>query len=77
MNFKVTLASLTTFLNKVTKLLIPLVIVSLLLGIIFGPDTPFVGDVYNNVANILNMLGEDSLLVLVSLIIILSFLKKD
>ena len=77
MNFKVTLASLTTFLNKVTKLLIPLVIVSLLLGIILGPDTPFVGDVYNNVSNILNMLGEGSLLVLVSLIIILSFLKKD
>ena len=77
MNFKVTLASLTTFLNKVTKLLIPLVIVSLLLGIIFGPDTPFVGDVYNNVANILNMLGEDGLLVLVSVIIILSYLKKD
>ena len=67
MNFKITLASLTTFLNKVTKLLIPLVVVSLLLGIIFGPDTPFVGDVYNNVSNILNMLGEDALLALVSI----------
>jgi purine-cytosine permease-like protein len=77
MNFKITLASLTTFLNKVTKLLIPLVIVSLLLGIIFGPDTPFVGDVYNNVTSILNMLGEDSLLVLVAIIIILGYLKKD
>ena len=77
MNLKVTLASLTTFLNKVTKLLIPLVIVSLLLGIIFGPDTPFVGDVYNNVSSIVNMLGEDGLLVLVSVIIILSYLKKD
>ena len=77
MNFKVTLSSLTTFLNKVTKLLIPLVIVSLLLGIIFGPQTPFVGDVYNNVSNILNMLGEDALFALVSLVIILSYLKKD
>ncbi|MDC1124314.1 hypothetical protein OAT15_04615 [Gammaproteobacteria bacterium] len=77
MNFKVTLTSLTTFLNKVTKLLIPLVIVSLLLGIIFGPQTPFVGDVYNNVSNILNMLGEDALLALISLVIILSYLKKD
>ncbi len=77
MNFKITLASLTTFLNKVTKLLIPLVVVSLLLGIIFGPDTPFVGDVYNNVSNILNMLGEDSLLALVALVIILGYLKKD
>ena len=77
MNFKITLASLTTFLNKVTKLLVPLVVVSLLLGIIFGPDTPFVGDVYNNVSSILNMLGEDSLLVLVAIIIILGYLKKD
>ena len=77
MNFKITLASLTTFLNKVTKLLIPLVVVSLLLGIIFGPDTPFVGDVYNNVSNILNMLGEDALLALVAIIIILGYLKKD
>ena len=73
MKFKVTLASLTTFLNKLTKLLIPLVVVSLLLGVIFGPDTPFVGDVYKNISNILNMLGEDALLALVSLIIILSY----
>ena len=77
MTFNVTLTSLTTFLNKVTKLLIPLVIVSLLLGIIFGPQTPFVGDVYNNVSSILNMLGEDALLALISLVIILSYLKKD
>ncbi|MDB4043176.1 MAG: hypothetical protein P8O80_03760 [SAR86 cluster bacterium] len=77
MNFDVTLASLTAFLNKVTKLLIPLVTVSLLLGIIFGTSTPFVGDVYKNVSEILNMLGEDALLALVSLIIILAFLKKD
>ena len=77
MNFKVTLASLTTFLNKVTKLLIPLVIVSLLLGIILGPSTPFVGDVYKNVSDILNMLGEDALLALISVVIILTYLKKD
>ena len=77
MNFDVTLSSLTTFLNKVTKLLIPLVAASLLLGIIFGTSTPFVGDVYKNVSDILNMLGEDALLALVSLVIILTYLKKD
>ena len=74
MNLKLTLTSITTFLNKITKLLIPLVTVSLLLGIIFGPDTPYVGDVYKNVTNILNMLGEDALLALISLVIILSYL---
>ena len=79
MNFKITLNNLATFLNKVTKVLVPLVTVSLLLGIIFGTDTPYVGDVYNNLSNILNMLGEDSLLVLVSLVIILSYfnINKD
>jgi len=77
MNFKITLANLANFLNKVTKVLVPLVVVSLLLGIIFGTDTPYVGDVYKNVANILDMLGENGLLALVSLIIILSYSKID
>ena len=77
MNFDFTLSGLTSFLNKLTKLLIPLVAVSLLLGIIFGTSTPFVGDVYKNVSEILNMLGEDALLALVSLIITLVYLKKD
>ena len=75
MKFKITLASLTTFLNKVTKLLIPLVVASLLFGILFGIDTPFVGDVYKNVTDVLNMLGEDALLALVALVIIFAYLR--
>ena len=77
MNFKVTLTSITNFLNKVTQLLIPLVVVSLLLGIIFGPETAFVGDVYKNVSDILTMLGEDALLVLISVLIILTYIRKS
>ena len=77
MNFKFTFAGLTALLNKVTKLLIPLVVVSLLLGILLGIDTPFVGDVYKNVSIVVDMLGEDGLLVLISVIIILSYLNKD
>ena len=77
MNLNNSLIKLTAFFNKLLKLLLPLVAVSLLLGIIFGPTTPFVGDIYKNVTDILNMLGEDSLLVLVSLIIRLIFFKKD
>ncbi len=77
MNFKFTFAGLTALLNKVTKLLIPLVVVSLLLGILLGIDTPFVGDVYKNVSSVVDMLGEDGLLVLISVIIILSHLNKD
>ena len=77
MNFKFTFAGLTALLNKVTKLLIPRVVVSLLLGILLGIDTPFVGDVYKNVSSVVDMLGEDGLLVLISVIIILSYLNKD
>ena len=73
MNLNNALNKLTAFFNKLTKLLLPLVIVSLLLGIIFGPTTPFVGDVYKNVTDILNMLGEDALLALVAIIIILAY----
>ncbi|MFL2716056.1 MAG: hypothetical protein ACJ0FF_01445 [Gammaproteobacteria bacterium] len=64
------------FLNDVTRLLIPIVAVSLLLGIIFGPDTAFVGDVYKNIAEILNTIGEDAILGLISIVIILAYLKK-
>ena len=77
MNFDFSLEGLTNLLNKLTRLLVPFVAVSLLLGIIFGTSTPFVGDVYKNVSEILNMLGEDALLALVSLIIIFIYLRKE
>jgi len=76
MDFDLTLKGITKFLTKLTDLLVPLVSVSLLLGIIFGSDTPFIGDVYSNVAMIIKMLGEDGLLALISVIIILAYLKK-
>ena len=64
------------FLNDITRLLIPIVAVSLLLGIIFGPETTFVGDVYKNITEILNTIGEDAILGLISIVIILAYLKK-
>jgi hypothetical protein len=76
MDFDLTFKGITSFLKKVTGVLIPLVSVSLLLGIIFGPDTPFIGDVYRNTAEIIKMLGDDGLLALISVIIILAYLKK-
>ena len=77
MNLNNSLIKLTAFFNKLLKLLLPLVAVSLLLGIIFGPTTPFVGDVYKNVSDILAMLGEDALLVLISVLIILTYIRKS
>ena len=76
MNLNNSLIKLTAFFNKLLKLLLPLVAVSLLLGIIFGPTTPFVGDVYKNVADIFQMLGEDALLALIAVLVIAMYLKK-
>jgi len=70
------LTKITEFFNKLVQVLLPVVSVSVLLGIIFGPETAFVGDVYVNLANILSILGEEALLALISIVIILSFLKK-
>ena len=76
MNLNTSINKVTAFLNKLTKLLVPLVAVSLLLGVVFGPSTPFVGDVYTNVADILQLFGEDALLALISILIIALYLKK-
>ena len=54
MNLNTSINKVTAFFNKLTKLLLPFVAVSLLLGVIFGPEAPFVGDVYKNVADLLN-----------------------
>ena len=70
------LTTIKNFLNKLIDVLVPVVTVSLLLGIIFGPETIVVGDVYTNVTTILNTIGEDALLALISIVIILAYLKK-
>ena len=75
--FNLTFHKIKTYLNKLIDVLIPIILVSLLLGIIFGPEAPFVGSIYTNVSNVMSMLGEDGLLALVSIIIILSYLKKN
>ena len=75
--FNLTFNKIKTYLNKLIDVLIPIILVSLLLGIIFGPEAPFVGSIYTNISNVMSMLGEDGLLALVSIIIILSYLKKN
>jgi|TARA_B110000003_G_C16379990_1_gene430050 purine-cytosine permease-like protein len=71
------ISKIIDFLNKLRDVLVPVITVALLLGIIFGPETSVVGDIYTNFTEILSMLGEDALLALVSIVIILSYLKKD
>jgi hypothetical protein len=74
--FNITFSNIKKFLHKIIDVLIPVVTVMLLLGIVFGPSAPVVGDIYTNISSILDMLGEDGLLALVSLVIIILYLNK-
>ena len=76
MKYKTLLNSIKDFLLRLTDVLVPVVSVALLLGVIFGPEAPFVGDVYKNKSDLLNLIGSDALLGLVAIIIILAYLKK-
>ena len=76
MKFKLTFSDFKSFLNKLLDVLIPLIAVLLLLGILFGPDAAVVGDVYTNVIKIVDMLGTDGIIGLISIIIIFAYLRK-
>ena len=70
------LEKVKNFLYKVTEVLALFVAVSLLVGIIFGPETAFFGSVVSNFSSILSIIGEEGLIALVSLLIITAILKK-
>ena len=70
------LETVKNFLYKVTEVLALFVAVSLLVGIIFGPNTAFFGSVVSNFSSILSIIGEEGLIALVSLLIIAAILKK-
>ncbi len=70
------LETVKNFLYKVTEVLALFVAVSLLVGIIFGPETAFFGSVVSNFSSILSTIGEEGLIALVSLLIIAAILKK-
>ena len=76
MKYKTILNSIKDFLARLTDVLVAVVSVALLLGIIFGPEAPFVGDVYKNISDLLNLIGSDGILGIVAIIIILAYLKK-
>ena len=67
---------LKAFLEKLTEVLLLVVAVSLLLGVLFGPDAAFIGSVYQNFTTILNTIGQDGVIALVSVAIIFAILKK-
>ena len=70
------LETVKNFLYKVTEVLALFVAVSLLVGIIFGPETAFFGSVVSNFSSVLSIVGEEGLIALVSLLMIAAILKK-
>ncbi len=64
------------FLYKSSEILGLFIAISVLIGLIFGPETPVFGNILNNVSEVMNLFGENGLLALVSLIIIFAILRK-
>ena len=64
------------FLYKSSEILGLFIAISVLIGLIFGPETPVFGKILNNVSEVMILFGENGLLALVSLIIIFAILKK-
>ena len=64
------------FLEKLTEVLLLVVAVSLLLGVLFGPDSAFIGAVYQNFSQILTDIGQDGVIALVSIAIIFAVARK-
>jgi hypothetical protein len=46
---------------QLTSLAMSLIILGVALGVVFGPGTPFVGDVLDNVLGLVNQLGDAGL----------------
>ena len=74
--FDFNFSKLKEFLEKFTEVLLLVVSVSLLLGVLFGPESAFIGSVYQNFATILNSIGQDGVIALVSVAIIFAILKR-
>jgi hypothetical protein len=70
------LETIKEFLYKTTEVLSLVVAGSLLVGIVFGPETAFFGSVVTNFSSILSVMGQEGLLALISILIITAILKK-
>ena len=67
---------LQKFLERLTQVLLLVTSVSLLLGVLFGPDSAFIGAVYQNFSQILTDIGQDGVIALVSIAIIFAVARK-
>ena len=75
-DFFYSLNKIKSYLKQATEVLLSVIAVALLLGIILGVDAPFVGIIYSNLITILDAIGDNGIVALVSLIIIFLINKK-
>ena len=66
LDFYYTLNKIKSYLKQVTDVLLVVVAVALLLGVLFGPDAPFVGAVYSNLVTVLDTIGDSGCLLYTS-----------
>ena len=64
------------FLFRFTEIFALFVAVSVLFGVIFGPETPFFGQVFQNLSSALKALGEEGIIALASILLIGLIISK-
>ena len=66
----------TDFIGQVTALVVSLVALGVAAGVVFGDSVPFVGGVLSNLIDLVNMLGENGLVGLLVLALLMSLYNR-
>jgi uncharacterized membrane protein YdcZ (DUF606 family) len=64
------------WIGEVTEIALLLVALGIVAGILFGTNVPFVGEIVKNLTGLLAMLGENGLVGLIALSIILYLFQR-
>lgn len=64
------------WIGEVTEIALLLVALGIVAGILFGPNVPFVGEIVKNLTGLLATLGENGLVGLIALSIILYLFQR-
>ena len=66
----------TDFIGQVTALVVSLVALGVAAGVVFGDNVPFIGGVLGNLLDLVNMLGENGLVGLLVLALLMSLYNR-
>lgn len=65
------------WIGEITEIALLLVALGIVIGILFGPNVPFFAGIVDNLTGLLNTLGENGLVGLIALAIILYLFQKQ